>query len=89
METIAKSDIFFFIASFAIIIVAILNCVILFFLIKFARSLYYFLEEIKEHFHNSEDFIKKMKDNILFRFIFPNTPLNKKASRKRTVKNKE
>lgn len=90
MDTIMKADIFFFISSVAIIFLALLSSIALFFLIKFTRSLYYFLEEIKEHFKDSEEFVRELKDrfegNVLFRFLFPMVR-KRKSSRKKNTNN--
>jgi len=75
MESLIKADIFFFIASVATILLAILIAVLLFYLIKAGRNLYFISEALKSNFKESEEFVMELKerleDNVVFRFFFP------------------
>lgn len=75
MESLMKSDIFFFISSVSTIILTIFGLIILFYLIKASKNLYELSEAIKGNFKESKEFIAELKerleDNIIFRFFFP------------------
>ena len=70
-----KSDIFFFITSFVVILLAIFHAMVLWQIMKFARNLNLFLEEIKEKVQDSEEFFRELGNrfasNVLFRLLFP------------------
>ncbi|HEY9584111.1 MAG TPA: hypothetical protein VJI33_00820 [Candidatus Paceibacterota bacterium] len=75
MDTLLKADIFFFIASLATIVLAILVTILLFYLIKAGKNLYRLSEALKSNFKESEEFIvelrERLEDNIVFRLFFP------------------
>ncbi len=75
METLIKADIFFFITSIAVIVLAILGCIALFYIIKAGKNLYMLSESLQDHYKNSEEFVLELKerleDNPIFRFFFP------------------
>ncbi|MFA6294906.1 MAG: hypothetical protein WC666_00590 [Candidatus Paceibacterota bacterium] len=80
MESLLKSDIFFFISSIATIVFTILISVLLVYLIKAGKNLYKLSETLKSSYNDSEEFIMELKerleDNMVFRMFFP--PLRKK-----------
>jgi len=75
MESLIKADIFFFIASVATIVVALLFSVLLVYLIIAGRTLYKISQRLKSGFEESEEFIAELKerleDNNVFNFFFP------------------
>ncbi len=89
MESILKSDIFFFISSVATVVLTILVSILLFYFIKAGKNLYMLSEVLKDGLKYSEEFVQDLKDrledNIVFRIFFP--PSRKK--RKATVKNED
>lgn len=94
MDTLIKADIFFFISSIATILVTILICVVLYYLISFARTLHKIIENIQTNLKDSEEFIADLKErlenNLLFQLFFPasarksRTHKNNKKSKKTT-----
>ena len=93
MDTLIKADIFFFISSVAIIVVTILASIILFYFIKFSRTLCRLLEDLQENLKDSEEFIAELKErlenNLLFRFLFPLSRKRNRSKNKNANKNKE
>lgn len=83
METLIKADIFFFISSVAIIILAILGSILLFYFIKAGRNLYLLSEALKGSFKDSEEFVTELKerleDNFIFQLFFPPSRKRKRA----------
>ena len=75
MESLLKSDIFFFISSIATIIFAVLVSVLLVYLIKAVKNLYKLSETLKNNYNDSEEFLKGLKErleeNVVFRMFFP------------------
>lgn len=75
MESLLKSDIFFFISSIATIIFAILVYVLLVYLIKAVKNLYKLSETLKNNYNDSEEFVRGLKErleeNVVFRMFFP------------------
>lgn len=88
METVMKADIFFFIASIATVILAILASILLFYFIKAGRNLYLLSEALKGRFKDSEEFVielkERLEDNMLFRLFFPQSRKKKHAKVKET-----
>ena len=86
METIIKADIFFFITSLAVIALAILVSILLFYFIKAGRNLYLLSEALKGRFKDSEEFVMELKerleDNMVFRMFFPPSRKRKRARAK-------
>jgi len=84
METVMKADIFFFISSVALVVLAVLLSVVLFYFIKAGKNLYHISEKLQEHFKESEEFVLDLKDrleeNMIFRMFFP--PARKRKSAK-------
>ena len=75
MEPLIKADIFFFIASIATIVLAVLVSILLLYLIKAGKNLYMLSEALKGNFKESEEFIhelrERLENNIVFRLFFP------------------
>ncbi|MFA6297452.1 MAG: hypothetical protein WC629_02720 [Candidatus Paceibacterota bacterium] len=89
MESLIKADIFFFISSIAIVILAILISVLLFYLIKAGKNLYAISEALKENFKGSEEYVielkERLEDNMVFRLFFPPARRKRQASAKEVV----
>ena len=86
METVLKADIFFFIASVAIIILTLLFSVLLFYLILAGRILYKLAARLKSGFRESEEFISELKErlenNPVFNFFFPSSRKRQRSNAK-------
>lgn len=82
METLIKADIFFFIASIAVVILGSLTSILLFYVIKAGKNLYIISEALKDDFKESEEFVaelrERLEDNLVFQFFFP---LSRRSSR--------
>ncbi|MEN9614044.1 MAG: hypothetical protein RLZZ347_351 [Candidatus Parcubacteria bacterium] len=80
MDTLFKADIFFFIASIATAVLALLASVVLCYLILAGENLYRLSETLKGGFKESEEFVSELRErlenNIVFRVFFP--PVRKK-----------
>ncbi|PIP22931.1 MAG: hypothetical protein COZ91_02460 [Candidatus Nealsonbacteria bacterium CG_4_8_14_3_um_filter_39_7] len=89
MESLMKADIFFFISSVTMVVLAILVSVLLFYLIKARRNLHLLSEALKGDFKESEEFIAELKErlegNMIFRLFFP---LAQRSRRSATKKDK-
>jgi hypothetical protein len=89
VESILKSDIFFFISSVATVVLTILVSILLFYFIKAGKNLYMLSEVLKDGLKYSEEFVQDLKDrledNIVFRIFFPAS----RKKRKATVKNED
>lgn len=86
MEPLMKSDIFFFIASIATVIITILTSVVLIYMIKASRNLHKITKVIKNTIKiGSEEFIEdlkeKLENNLIFRLF--SIPLKQKKSSKK------
>lgn len=64
METLAKSDAFFFITSIAVILFTILALVILFYVIRFARIALQISKKVKEESDNISHDIAKIRARV-------------------------
>ncbi len=75
MEPLIKADIFFFIASIAMVVLAVLVSILLFYLIKAGKNLHLLSEALKGDFKDSEEFVAELKErlenNLVFRLFFP------------------
>lgn len=84
METLMKADIFFFITSVAVIVLALLTAALLYYLIKAGKNLYSLTETIKNGVKESEEFIADIKDrfdsNMILRMFFPSSRRRRKAA---------
>jgi len=85
METILKSEIFFFITSISVIIITIILTVAGFYLIKIMKNLSKISDELKNATDNVESNIEeigeRVKESRVFNFIF-----GKKKSKKTKAK---
>ena len=75
MESLIKADIFFFVASIATVVLAVLVSILLFYLIKAGKNLHLLSEALKGDFKDSEEFVAELKErlenNLIFRLFFP------------------
>lgn len=81
-----KSDIFFFIASIATVIITILASIVLIYMIKASRNLHKITKVIKNTIKiGSEEFIEdlkeKLENNLIFR-LFSTPARHRKSSKK-------
>lgn len=81
MDTLMKADIFFFISSLATIVLTVLISIMLYYFIKAGKILYLISIRLQEHFGESEEFVRELKErleeNLVFRLFFP--PARRKA----------
>jgi hypothetical protein len=86
MESVIKSDIFFLISSLSTIVLTTLVSILMFYLIKAAKSLYKLSETLKSDFKESEEFINDLKerleDNLIFQFFFPPARRKRRSEKK-------
>lgn len=79
-----KADIFFFITGIAVIVLALLTAILMYYLIKAAKNLYSLTETIKNGVKESEEFIMDIKDrfdsNMILRMFFPASRRKKRAT---------
>lgn len=89
MESILRSDIFFFITSISVITISIFIMVALFYFIKMLRNFYKISLILKNYTENTENELKEMGQQIrqspLFTFIFGKEKI-KKETEKRSKK---
>lgn len=82
MDSLIKADIFFFIASIATVVLALLMSVLFIYLVKAGKNLYMISEALKGGLKDSEEFIEELRErlenNVVFRMFFP--PVRKKRS---------
>lgn len=75
METLLKSDIFFFVSAVQTVIVTLLLIVVFFYVIRIVRELNSISISIKEGLTDSQTYVAELKErlnsNLLFRFFFP------------------
>ncbi len=64
VDSLLKSDIFFFIASLATVVLVILISILLFYLIKTGKNLYKLSEILKKKVSEGEEFILEMKESL-------------------------
>lgn len=82
VDSLLKSDIFFFIASLATVVLVILISILLFYLIKTGKNLYKLSEILKKKFEEGEEFILEMKESLKNSLISKLFLLFAKKSRK-------
>lgn len=74
MESILKSEIFFFISSISVILITIIFVIVGFYLIKIMRNFSHISERLKETVDGAASSLEEVGDNIkesrLFRFFF-------------------
>lgn len=82
METILKSEIFFFISSISVILITIIFVIVGFYLIKIMRNFSHISERLKETVDGAASSLEEVGDNIkesrIFRFFFGKKRKNKK-----------
>lgn len=74
MESILKSEIFFFISSISVILITIIFVIVGFYLIKIMRNFSHISERLKETVDGAASSLEEVGDNIkesrLFKFFF-------------------
>jgi flagellar biosynthesis/type III secretory pathway M-ring protein FliF/YscJ len=82
MESILKSEIFFFISSISVILITIIFVIVGFYLIKIMRNFSHISERLKETVDGTYSSIEEIGDNIkesyLYRLFFGKKRKNKK-----------
>ncbi|MCX6754063.1 MAG: DUF948 domain-containing protein [Candidatus Nomurabacteria bacterium] len=82
MESILKSEIFFFISSISVILITIIFVIVGFYLIKIMRNFSHISERLKETVDGAYSSLEEVGDNIkessVFRFFFGKKRKNKK-----------
>lgn len=82
MESILKSEIFFFISSISVILITIIFVIVGFYLIKIMRNFSHISERLKETVDGAASSLEEVGDNIkessIFRFFFGKKRKNKK-----------
>ena len=82
MESILKSEIFFFISSISVILITIIFVIVGFYLIKIMRNFSHISERLKETVDGAASSLEEVGDNIkessIFRFFFGKKKKNKK-----------
>lgn len=88
METLVKADIFFFVTTIAVIILTIFLSICFYYLAGALRNLRDITQTLKEGVDRAEErveeFIERIEDNAVFRFIFGNRRTTKKKKSKST-----
>lgn len=82
MESILKSEIFFFISSISVILITIIFVIVGFYLIKIMRNFSHISERLKETVDGAASSLEEVGDNIkessIFRFFFGKKRKSKK-----------
>ena len=82
MESILKSEIFFFISSISVILITVIFIIIGFYLIKIMRNFSQISERLKNSVDGATSSLEEVGDNIKeslpFRFFFGNKKRNRK-----------
>lgn len=85
MESILKSDIFFFITSISVIVLTLGFLVALFYFIKILRNFYKISTILKNYTENTENELRDMGSHIrqskLFTFLFGKEKVKKESER--------
>lgn len=75
METVLKSDIFFFIVAVESVLVTMFVCVALFYIIRTGREFNRIVISLREQVSETEMYVTELKErldaNIFFRVLFP------------------
>jgi len=91
MDILIKADIFFFISSIAVVVLAILISILLFYLIEAGRSLRKLSKKLNSNYKDSEEFVIELKErlenNLIFRMFFPLS--QKRRKNKKTTENED
>lgn len=84
MESILRSDIYFFITSVSVIIISVFVLVALFYFIKMLRNFYKISEVLKNYTEDTDKSLKDMGNHLrqspLFTFIFGKEKIKKEHS---------
>lgn len=82
MESILKSEIFFFISSISVILITIIFVIVGFYLIKIMRNFSHISERLKETVDGASSSLEEVGNNIkessIFRFFFGQKRKHKK-----------
>jgi len=82
MESILKSEIFFFISSISVVLITIIFVIVGFYLIKIMRNFSHISERLKETVDGAYSSLEEVGDNIkesyLYRLFFGKKRKNKK-----------
>ena len=85
MESILKSDIFFFITSMSVVVITLFLIVALFYFIKIMRNFYKISEILKNYTESTDLELKAMGQHIrqsrLFTFLFGKEKIKKEPER--------
>ena len=85
MESILRSDMFFFITSISVIIITVFLLVALFYFIKMLRNFYKISSILKNYTENTETELKEMGSHIrqspIFTFIFGKEKIKRESER--------
>ena len=86
MESILKSDIFFFITSISVVVITLVLLVAGFYFIKMLRNFYKISEVLKNYTQDTEGELREMGQHIrqsrLFTFIFGKEKVKKDSEKK-------
>jgi hypothetical protein len=81
-----KSDIFFFIASLATVVLTVFISIVLFHLSRVVKNFHKILEGLKDNFEDSEEFVGELKErlenNLVFRMFFPPITVKQRSKTK-------
>ena len=64
MNSLIKSDVFFFITSIAVVVLTILLCVLIFYLIKVSKDIKYISQKAKSEADNVVKDIQNLRDGV-------------------------
>lgn len=85
MESILKSDIFFFIASISVVIVTIFLLVAIFYFIKILKNFYKISNTLKNYVEDTQSELRDMSQHIrkspIFTFIFGKEKIKKETKK--------
>jgi uncharacterized membrane protein len=88
METLVKADIFFFVTTIAVIILTVFLSICFYYLAGALRNLRDITQTLKEGVDRAEErveeFIERIEDNAVFRFIFGSRRTTKKKKSRST-----
>ena len=86
MDSILKSDIFFFITSISVIVISVFIIVALFYFIKMLRNFYKISSILRNYAENTESELREMGQQIrqspLFTFIFGKEKIKKEPEKR-------
>jgi len=86
MESILRSDIFFFITSISVVVISVFLLVALFYFIKILRNFYKISSILRNYTENADNELREMGQQIrqstLFTFIFGKEKIKKEPERR-------